>query len=151
LPVERAAAGDQAPFFDFDGPAAELFHDGVYWAAVRVEATAVLLVGSDSHVLGGTASRSADAISPSVNTDAAAKALLDSERKAEDRWGYAYIWYAVMAEALRTTPVAGLQRLAGIAENRGLRYGDEQQLGRAGLPGEISRLILGSPLFVHGV
>jgi hypothetical protein len=101
-------------------------------------------------VLGGPATRRTAAISPSVDTDGAAKALLESRGKEPDRWGYAYIWSAVMADVLRTTPVQSLQRLRGVAENRGLRYGEEEQLERAGLTVPVSRLVLGSPLLVHG-
>jgi hypothetical protein len=150
LPAARAAAGDPASFFEFDGPAAELFEHGVYWVATWTDAAAILLVGSDSHLLGGPAMQPRHAISPSVDTDGAAKALLESREKEPDRCGYAYIWSVVMADSLQTTPVHGLQRLSGVAENRGERYGDEEQLGQAGLPRELSRLILGSPIFVQG-
>jgi hypothetical protein len=120
LPVEQAASGGSAAFFEFDGPAAERFEHGVYWVALWSDATAILLVGSDSHVLGGPATRRTDAISPSVDPDGAAKAVLESQGREPDRWGYAYIWSAVMADALRTTPAQSLQRLRGVAENRGL-------------------------------
>jgi hypothetical protein len=136
----------------FEGRAAELFAYDAYWLAIRINTTATLLVGSIAHVLGGQARPTGESALTSASVDAqgAAEAFLHGEDHEDNRWVYAFIWSSVMANALRTTPPDGLRTLRGVAENRGLRYGEEQQLGQAGLQGEISRLILGAPLYVEG-
>jgi hypothetical protein len=92
-----------------------------------------------------------NAISASVYPEAAAQAFLQGQEDEKDLpERYAYIWSAVMESALKTIPMNALPRLRGVAENRGLRYGGEGQLGEPGFPGEVSRLILGAPLYVEG-
>ncbi len=174
-PVERLNAGPWSPFFEFEGRGAELFTAEAYWVAMMIETTAVLLVGSITHVVGGPAQPlRSDVISPSVQPDYVAQALLqstysvdpwaDDERvdeearwreyedslKHEDtelkgsRYVYDYVWNAVMSEALENTPLEGLRTLGGVAENRGPRY-FRQESDFA----KVSDFILGVPLYVE--
>jgi hypothetical protein len=78
--------------------------------------------------------------------------LLTRTPGVEERYSFAYIWTAVMANALETTPIDSLPRLRGVAENRGIRHGDERQLVQADLPGKLEpRRSRRSPLCRGGV
>jgi hypothetical protein len=146
LPVDGDIAG--APFFEFDGPAAELFTKDAYWIALTVNTTAILLVGSSTHVYGAAPVGETATISPSTDPDGVAKAFAEGQEEGEESWVYSYIWGVVMSNALKTTPTGDLRPLRGVAENRGWRYAESEQL--AGFSGDTSKLLLGAPLYVEG-